>query len=142
MREKPVVIGISLGGRVALEAALMAPETFHSVIAIAPYLPWRSYRMFLQCARLLRPSAAAWMPLERIWPQLRWLAETMETIPYVRDDELAQSAARFVYYVACPATRASFLNAARELALDPAFGEKGLWTRLPALSIPAAFVWG
>jgi pimeloyl-[acyl-carrier protein] methyl ester esterase len=142
MREKPVVIGISLGGRVALEAALTAPETFHSVIAIAPYMPWRRHRIVLQSARLLRPGAAAWMPLERIWPQLRWLADTIEKIPYIRDDELAQSAARFVYYAACPATRASFLNAARELALDPAFGEEGLWTRLPTLPIPAAFVWG
>ncbi len=142
MRQKPAVIGISLGGRVALEAALTAPDAFHSVMPIAPYMPWRNYRFLLQGARLIRPGAAAWIPLERIWPQLRWLAETMEKTPYLRDDELAQSAARFVYYAACPATRESFFNAARELALDPAFGEHGLWTRLPSLAIPAAFVWG
>jgi len=142
MREKPVVLGISLGGRVALEAALNAPDTFDSVIAIAPYMPWRSYRFLLRGAHLLSPRIAAWIPLERIWPQLRWLAESMENLPYLRDDELAQSAARFVYYAACPATRESFINAARELALDPAFGERGLWTRLRDLRIPSAFVWG
>jgi pimeloyl-ACP methyl ester carboxylesterase len=142
MKEKPVVIGISLGGRVALEAAMTAPEAFDSVVAIAPYMPWRRYRLLLQGGRLIGPGAAGWLPLERLWPQLRWLAGVLETTPYVREDELAQSAARFVYYLACPATRASFFSAARELALDPAFGERGFWTRLAKLPIPAVFVWG
>ncbi len=142
MKQKPVVIGISLGGRVALEAAMTAPEAFHSVIAIAPYMPWRKYRLLMKGAYLLGPGAAAWLPLERIWSQLRWLANTLGNTPYLQDDELAQSAARFVYYIACPATRESFFSAARELALDPAFGEHGFWTRLADLSIPTAFVWG
>jgi pimeloyl-ACP methyl ester carboxylesterase len=142
MREKPVVIGISLGGRVALEAAMTAPEAFDSVVAIAPYMPWRRYRLLLQGARMIGPAGAAWLPLERVWPQLRWLAGVLETSPYLSEDELAQSAARFVYYLACPATRASFFSAARELALDRAFGRRGFWTRLAELEVPAAFVWG
>lgn len=142
MREKPVVIGISLGGRVALEAAMNAPEAFDSVVAIAPYMPWRRYRLLLQGARVIGPGGAAWLPLERVWPQLRWLAGVLETNPYLGEDELAQSAARFVYYLACPATRASFFSAARELALDRAFGAHGFWTRLAELEIPTAFVWG
>ena len=34
------------------------------------------------------------------------------------------------------------MSAAHELALDPAFGPRGLWTRLEQLQVPAAFVWG
>jgi pimeloyl-ACP methyl ester carboxylesterase len=139
---RPTVIGISLGGRVALEAALTAPEAFHSVIAIAPYLPWLRFRWFLQAGHLLNPRAADWFPMEKIWPLLRWLSGLFEAIPQLHDDELAQAGARLVYYFACPATRASFISAARELALEPALGENGLWTRLPHLAIPAAFVWG
>jgi pimeloyl-ACP methyl ester carboxylesterase len=138
----PVVLGLSLGGRVALEAALSAPEAFSAVIAIAPALPWRRFRFLLQGARLLDDRLAAWMPLERIWPLLQWLSRALESMPYLRDDEIAQAGMRLVYYFACAATRASFLSAARELTLDPAFGEDGLWTRLPALAVPAAFVWG
>jgi len=67
----PVVVGISLGGRVALEAALTAPEAFRAVIAIAPGLPWLRYRFLAQGARFLTPEAASWLPLERIWPVLR-----------------------------------------------------------------------
>jgi pimeloyl-ACP methyl ester carboxylesterase len=143
MKSPPVVIGISMGGRVALEAALQQPEAFRAVVPIAPWLPWLRMRALLRGARLLHPRAAErWLPLERAWPALRWLAHTLETHSYVRDDELAQAAARVIYHFSCPATRASFISAAREMALEPARGPRGLWTRLPQLSLPGAFVWG
>jgi pimeloyl-ACP methyl ester carboxylesterase len=44
--------------------------------------------------------------------------------------------------MSCPETRRAFVSAAREIALDPAFGPMGVWTRLEQLRIPAAFVWG
>lgn len=140
--ERPVVLGISLGGRVALEAALTTPELFRAVIAVAPYLPWRRYRFFLEWASLIDPRMAGWMSLERVWPLLRWLAGALEALPYLGDDQVAQAGARLVYHLACPATRASFLSAARELALDPAEGPRGLWPRLRQMTVPAAFVWG
>jgi pimeloyl-ACP methyl ester carboxylesterase len=140
--ERPVVLGISLGGRVALEAALTAPELFRAVIAVAPYLPWRRYRFLLEWAALIDPRVAGWMSLERLWPLLRWLSRTLEALPWVGDDEVAQAGARLVYHLACPATRASFLSAARELALDPADGPRGLWSRLRGVAVPTAFVWG
>jgi len=138
---RPVVLGVSLGGRVALEAALVAPEAFAAVVPIAPALPWVRYRALLESVRWLDPQLAAWVPLERLWPVLRSLAGFLERIPWLRDDELAQAGARLVYYMACPATRVSFLSAARELLLDPADGADGLWPRLERLAVPAAFVW-
>jgi pimeloyl-ACP methyl ester carboxylesterase len=138
----PIVLGISLGGRVALETALVAPGTVRAVVAIAPYLPWLRARLFLSAAGFLDPHIAEWLPLERFWPVLRWLARGLEVTPYLRDDALAQAGARLVYYLSCPATRVSFLSAARELALDPAHGAGGLWTRLAWLEVPVAFVWG
>ena len=138
----PTVIGISLGGRVALEAAMRAPEAFESVIAIAPYLPWIRYRALLAGAWFMSPWAAERLPLERVWPLLRWLATLLEATPALRDDPVAQAGMRFIYYSACPATRTAFVSAARELALDPAFGPSGFWTRPPALPTTTTFVWG
>jgi pimeloyl-ACP methyl ester carboxylesterase len=138
----PVVLGVSMGGRVALEAALTAPEAFRAVIPIAPYLPWLRFRLLLEAAWLIDPRMAGWIPLEKVWPALRWLARGFEAIPYLHDDQLAKAGARLVYYFACPATRTSFISAAREMALDPPYGPHGLWTRLPGLAVPAAFVWG
>jgi pimeloyl-ACP methyl ester carboxylesterase len=138
----PVVLGVSLGGRVALEMALAAPDAVRAAIPIAPYLPWRRGRSVLAYARFIEPRAAEWLPFERVWPALRWLAYGFERLPYLRDDSLAQAGARFVYYLSCPATRVSFLSAARELALDPPDGPQGLWTRLAHLAVPTVFVWG
>jgi pimeloyl-ACP methyl ester carboxylesterase len=139
---RPVVLGISMGGRVALEAAITAPEAFRAVIAIAPALPWLRFRLLVEVARLIDPGVAAWLPLERGWGALRWLARALETLPYLRDDEVAQAGARLVYYLSCPATRRSFLAAARALAIDPAHGDGALWSCLPGLSVPAVFLWG
>lgn len=139
---KPVVLGVSMGGRVAVEAALLAPDAFAAVIPIAPYMPWRRFRFLLEAARWIDPRLAQWMPLERAWPLLEWLAAGLETLPYLRDDDLAQSGARLIYNFSCPATRASFLSATRELALDPADGPDGFWERLRTLAIPATFIWG
>ena len=47
-----------------------------------------------------------------------------------------------MYYMSCPATRASFASAAREMVLEPALGRNGFWTRLKGLAVPALFVWG
>ena len=39
------------------------------------------------------------------------------------------------------ATRTALLSATREMALDPRFGPHSVWTRLPRLALPTAFVW-
>jgi pimeloyl-ACP methyl ester carboxylesterase len=136
-------VGISLGARVALETALGAPDAVRAVVAVAPALPWLRFRFLLRAVRVLDPELAAkWLPFEYAWPLLRWLAASLEELPYLRDDELAQAGARLVYYMSCPATRASFLSAAREMALEPALGRKGFWTHLRSLAVPALFVWG
>ena len=137
----PILLGVSLGGRVALEIALAAPDACGAVIAVAPYLPWRRHRAWLDWAWLLDPRLADWMPLELFWPVLRRLAAFMEQAPYLRDDELAQAGARLIYYLSCPATRRAFMSAARELALDPTEGPEGLWARMARLAVPTGFVW-
>lgn len=138
----PRLLGISLGGRVALECALRAPEAFRSAILISPYLPWKRARWMLAAARFLDPDRAARLPVERIWPLLRWLTLGLERIPAVRDDAITRAGVRMVYYASCPDTRANIVGVARELALEPAFGPAGLWSRLSGLRCPSAFVWG
>lgn len=138
----PVVLGMSMGGRVALEAALTAPELFRGAVFVAPYLPWRRHRRLLGAATRLDPEWAERLPLERMWPVLRRFADFVDGLPAYEHDWMFRAAARFVYYGSCPATRHAFLSASRELALDPAYGPQGLWTRLAGLDVPATFVWG
>ena len=141
LERPPILLGMSLGGRVALEAALQQPAAFRAAVLVAPWLPWRTWRPALALARFMDPGWAGHLPLERIWPLLKFVAETLEEWPRFEHDFLARAAVRVVYYSSCQATRASFISAAREMALEPAFGERGLWTRLADLSLPTTFLW-
>lgn len=138
----PVVLGMSMGGRVALEAALREPDAFRAVVGVAPFLPWRRRRWMLLPAHAISPRAAQALPLEHFWPLLQRISSTLDGRPELENDWLARAAVRVAYYLSCPATRAHFVSATREMALDPAFGPGGTWTRLERLAVPAAFVWG
>jgi pimeloyl-ACP methyl ester carboxylesterase len=141
LERPPLLIGMSMGGRVALEAALAEPRAVRGVVLVAPYLPWRRWRTAVGLARWLEPSWAERLPLEKAWPLLRRVTDALESIPQLEHDWLARASVRVIYYSSCPATRVAFLSAAREMALDPAFGPQGLWTRLPHLKVPATFLW-
>ena len=142
LNPRPLVLGMSMGGRVALEVAFVAPATLRGVVLVAPYLPWRTHRWLLSLARLMSPNAVECLPLQHAWPLLRHISAVLESRPKLEHDWLARASARVGYYLSCPATRANFISASRELALDPAYGSQGTWTRLARLSVPAAFVWG
>jgi pimeloyl-ACP methyl ester carboxylesterase len=137
----PLLLGMSLGGRVALEAALTEPESFRGVVPVVPYLPWRRWRTAMGLVRWLDPSWGERLPLERAWPLLKLVAREIERIPDLEHDWLARASVRVVYYSSCPATRVAFLSATREMTLDPAFGPRGLWTRMKRLALPATFLW-
>jgi pimeloyl-ACP methyl ester carboxylesterase len=141
---KPLVMGMSLGARVALEAALEEPDLFRGAVMMAPPLPRRKHRWILLGAHLLSPEIAKRIPVEIAWPWLKKRADRLESELQSDDkqDWFLVASKRTIYYISCPATRWSFVSAARELALDPAFGPDGLWTRLDQLKIPTAFVWG
>jgi pimeloyl-ACP methyl ester carboxylesterase len=98
----------------------------------------------MQGARLLSPELFERMPIEKAWPWLKKLADRLEgeLEGDAQHDWFLRASRRTIYYISCPATRWAFVSAARELALDPAFGPKGVWTRLDQLKIPAAFIWG
>lgn len=144
LAEKPLVMGMSLGARVALEVVLREPEHFRGVVMLAPPLPRRAHRWALASARLLSPEIARRLPIEWAWPWLKALADRLETEldGDAAHDWFLRASRRTIYYMSCPATRWAFVSAARELVLDPAFGPESLWTRMRQLRVPAAFVWG
>ena len=140
--EPPAVIGISMGGRVALEAALAAPDAFRSVLAIQPYLPWLRYRWALPFARYMNPDRIEKLPIEVAWPILKRLADSFDETSWFKDDAVARSGKRIVYNMSCPATRRAIVSAAREMALEPGSGPDSIWERLSELSLPTTFIWG
>jgi pimeloyl-ACP methyl ester carboxylesterase len=141
LERPPLLVGMSLGGRVALEAALAEPKAFRGAVLVAPFLPWRRWRPAFALLGRLEPRWGERVPLERTWPLLKRVAAALESLPDLEHDWLARASVRVIYTLSCPATRVSFLSAVREMALDPTSGPRSVWTRLPRLALPATFLW-
>ena len=139
---RAVLIGNSLGGRIALEAALAHPERVRGLGLLAPAVAFRRLRTFVPLVRLLRPELAA-LPLpmnqQTAERQLRAMFSGPGRLP---DPALHAAAGEFVRVFRDRAHRVAFFAAMRQIYLDDAFGRRGFWTRLPDLEPPALFLWG
>ena len=137
-----VLLGNSLGGRVALEIALLEPTRVSGLILLAPAVAFRRLRQFVPVVRLARPEAAV-LPL----PMTRGMARVTLRRMFSQPARLtAQSydaaAGEFVRVYKRAAYRVAFFSSLKQIYLDDAFGEEGFWSRLPSLAPPALFLWG
>ena len=135
------LVGNSLGGRVALEVGLRAPERVGGLVLLCPAVAFVK-RGFHPIVRLLRPELGM-LPHQIARPlvvrQLASLFADPDTLdPIVAD--IAVDEFRNTY--ASAGSRLAFLRAARNIYLDRPFGRGGFYPRLAALAPEALFVWG
>ena len=136
------LVGNSLGGRIAIEVGLNAPERVGSLSLLTPSLAWRKRREFVPIVKLLRPELAA-IPHKMNSALVRRRFWTMfgrpeRLHPSVSDLAVEEFAAGY----RSPAARVAFSAAARNIYLEEPYGPDGFWTRLAGLEPPAMFVWG
>jgi pimeloyl-ACP methyl ester carboxylesterase len=136
--ERAHVIGNSMGGRVAIEMGLLEPERTERIVLLSPAMAWLRER---QWDWLLRPPVAR---LGLIQPVPRRVAEAIvrRIVPGGTDGWAAAGVDEFLRAYLTPRGRAAFYQAARNIYLDEAHGERGLWTRLAEMSPQTMFVWG
>ena len=136
--ERAHVIGNSMGGRVALELGLRAPERVGRLVLLAPSLAWLRSRPWAPYLR--------WVPTQLgvIQPAPRQLVEAIvkRVIPGSDEQWTAAGIDEFLRSYLTPSGRAAFYAAARNVYLEEPHGQNGFWTRLPSLSIDSLFVWG
>lgn len=138
-----VVIGNSLGGRIALEAGLTHPRSVSALVLLTPSPAFRSMRQFVPLVRLLKPGFGR-VPFPKVPHRLlveaiRSMMSVPERLPEAWYDAAADEAQRVFR---SPSHRAAFLSATRQIYLEEAHGLHGFWDRLPGLEPPALFVWG
>jgi pimeloyl-ACP methyl ester carboxylesterase len=135
------LVGNSMGGRVALEVALRAPERVHGVALLCPAVAFVK-RQFHPIVRLLRPEVSLLphaIPRALVARQFWSLFEDREAI----DPALAEVVVDgFRKTYSSPGGRHAFLASARNLYLDAPWGRTGFYPRLAELDPPALFVWG
>jgi pimeloyl-ACP methyl ester carboxylesterase len=140
--ERAHLVGNSMGGRVALEMGLCAPERVARLGLLAPSLAWRRYRVGARVVRLLRPELAV-TPLPMLHRLAMGVLRSLFADPRrVSPAALEAAADEFVRVFATPRGRVAFFHAAREIYLERPHGEDGFWTRLGSLSRPALFIFG
>ncbi|MGH2753743.1 MAG: alpha/beta fold hydrolase [Actinomycetota bacterium] len=135
-------IGNSMGGRVAIEAALCAPERVGRLVLLAPSPAFIKKRQFNRVVRFLRPELALLpVPLPRK-QVLRGLKRLFSRSERLEDAWYEAAVDEFIRVFSTPRGRIAFFSAARQIYLEEPHGEIGFWDRLRGLERPALFVWG
>jgi len=135
------LVGNSMGGRVALEVGLRAPDRISSITLLCPAVAFVK-RDLWPLIKLLRPELGLLphgfrrsMVARQLWGLF---ADSDAIDPQVADVVIDE----FQRVYTSPAARAAFLTSARNLYLDRPFGRDGFYERLGELHPPALFVWG
>jgi pimeloyl-ACP methyl ester carboxylesterase len=134
-------VGNSMGGRIAIEAALLAPARVRALGLLCPAVAWVR-RGFHPIVRLLRPEFG-FLPhafSRRIVAAQFWslLCDRDVLDPALGD--LMVDEFRRIYHTA--GARYAFLSCARNIYLEKPFGRGGFYPRLAELGTPALFIWG
>jgi pimeloyl-ACP methyl ester carboxylesterase len=131
-------VGNSMGGRVAIEVGLRAPERVRRIALLAPSLAWLRDRPWSPYLRWVPPQ------LGLIQPAPRTIVDGIvrRLIPGADNEWTAAGIDEFLRSYLTPRGRAAFYAAARNIYLEEPHGPDGFWTRLPGLKPPSLFVWG
>jgi pimeloyl-ACP methyl ester carboxylesterase len=135
------VVGNSMGGRVAIEMGLTAPDRVRSLGLLCPAVAFVK-RGAHPLVRLLRPEFGL---LPHGFSR-RAVAAQFWSMFYDRDlidpevGELMVDEFRRIYHSA--GARLAFLASARNIYLEAPYGRNGFYPRLAELRPPALFIWG
>jgi pimeloyl-ACP methyl ester carboxylesterase len=136
--ERAHLAGNSMGGRVALETALLHPDRTDRLVLLCPALAWLRDRRWSPFVRLLRPE----LGLLQVAPRQVVEGLVRRIVPGANGGWAAAGVDEFLRAFLTPRGRAAFYAAARNIYLDEPQGERGFWTRLSSLQTDSLFVWG
>jgi pimeloyl-ACP methyl ester carboxylesterase len=134
-------VGNSMGGRIAIEAGLTAPERVSALGLLCPAVAWVK-RGFHPIVRVLRPELGM---LPHAFSR-KTVASQFWSMIHDRDvldpavGDLMVDEFRRIYHTA--GARYAFLSSARNIYLEKPFGRGGFYPRLAELEPPALFIWG
>jgi pimeloyl-ACP methyl ester carboxylesterase len=139
---RAVLIGNSMGGRVAIEVGLTTPDRVDRLVLFSPSLAFRRFREATPLVRLVAAELAAMpmvIPRPLVMAALRMMFARPERL---RDAWYEAAADEFARVFATARGRMALFSAMRQIYLEEAHGETGFWERLRSLSRPALFLWG
>jgi pimeloyl-ACP methyl ester carboxylesterase len=135
------IVGNSMGGRIALEMGMTAPDRVRGLGLLCPAVAWVR-RGLHPLVRLLRPEFGL-LPhgFSRATVSAQFssmLYDHDQIDPAVADVMVDEF--RRIYQ--SPGARLAFLSTARNIYLETPYGRRGFYPRLSELDRPALFIWG
>lgn len=134
------LVGNSMGGRIALEVALRAPERVGALALLCPAVAFVR-REFHPVVRFLRPEFGLVphkLPRRAVEAQFWSMFSDSDLV----DPEVGEVAVdEFQRIYSSPTARYAFLSSARNIYMEKPFGPGGFYPRLAKLEPPALFVW-
>jgi pimeloyl-ACP methyl ester carboxylesterase len=133
-------VGNSMGGRISIEVALLAPHRVGGLGLLCPGVAF-VHRELHPIVRLLRPELG--MVPHALRRQM--VASGFWNVFYDRTTldpdvgELIVDEFQRIYHSA--GARLAFLASGRNIYLEPPFGRHGFYPRLSRLEVPALFIW-
>ena len=132
------LVGNSMGGRIALETGLVAPDRVGGIVLLCPAVAWLRERRWAGFLRLVRPELGLLQPTPR--PVVEGVVRRL--VPGAMDDWAAAGVDEFLRSFLTARGRAAFYAAARNIYLDEPHGDDGFWPRLGSLERDSLFIWG
>ena len=137
--ERAVVIGNSLGGRVALELAVRSPDRVRALCVLAPAVPGFRVRYVLGFTRVIPTGfGAVPFPMRERWMKvaIRRLMADPTRLPEAGYDGAAEE---FIRIYRSPQARMAFFDSLRHILTE---APRPFWARMNRVRVPALIVWG
>ena len=136
-----LLVGNSMGGRVAMEVAMRTPERVQAIACLCPAAAF-THRPGVLLARLMRPELsllAGKLPRNRMRDGMRHLFADSTC---VAEDWYEAAIDDFLDVWKSPRARLAFFRSLRQIYLDEPEGDRGFWHRLEMMQTPALFIYG
>lgn len=139
--DRAVVVGNSLGGRVAVELALQTPERVAGLGLLCPAVAFEEYALVRPLLRALPADrAVGWARWPRLAPMVdRALAGMFADPDRVPADNLVAARQDFVSAMRHGSRRRAMAATMRQIALER---PEAFWSRLAGLSVPSLWIFG
>lgn len=142
--EHAILVGNSMGGRIATEVALGDPRSVAGIVGLGAAVAFDEWQRF---GRLLGRSQFHWAaatptPIRADWVAgfiRRTLFEPESPLP---DDNYLAAAEDVMLSIRDPRYRMATAACARHLIRQRAEGQDGYWNRLRSLAVPSLWIWG
>jgi pimeloyl-ACP methyl ester carboxylesterase/putative sterol carrier protein len=137
--ERAIVIGNSLGGRVALELVVRSPDRVRALGLLAPAVPGFRARYVLGFTRVIPTEVGAVpFPLRERWMKaaVRRLMGDPSAMP---ESGYEVAAEEFIRIYRAPQARMAFFDTLRHILTE---APKPFWARMRHVRVPVQIVWG